>query len=664
MRFAFLLLSIALSVRASTQMVIWAEEFENQCVQNCPAGTYIGVNGAWSTAALGTNGSCANKWFVSCQENGNPVGTCGSGCGNNETLHIGNDATCTSPNSCFFCPSGDCGAAYDASCPPGVCAICCSCQSSQTDVRAQSPPINLTGWSNMFLRFHFIEGGVGTTDNAVLDYYDGTVWATLADMPKSPLGSCGAQGTWTIFSIALPASANNNPNVRVGFRWVNDDDGSGTDPSIAIDDIEIFAPYIPTGTGLVVNELSNGPAGNQEYIELAAVALTCNLDIRGIKVDDNNGVTNNGFGTLMNGSGVSVGHIRFSNAAQWANVPTGSLILIYNNADVNPLVPAVDPSDLAPHDSIYILPANSPLLEGCGIYPDGLVTGTYPTCAFGASSWTWIGLRDQGDAGQTRNAQGRYFHGISYGPNLQNMNPGGLDALRITTASGPGNVLWFNGGNYRQAVNFGAGAVAGNETPGAANNATNLAWLKSLRCIALPIELLSFDAENLADRVRLHWATATEENSSHFVIERSADGAQFEPIGYVDAAGNSHQRADYVHDDIAPLSGVSYYRLLEFDLDGAAVQSQAIAVVRRGNALVSIGCNEAGELVAAPGTAPLPWSLVDELGRSIAQGVLNGSSVIGRVPSGVSLLVVGEGIGTALFRVIRTPAGTWVSALP
>jgi len=35
----------------------------------------------------------------------------------------------------------------------------------------------------------------------------------------------------------LPASANNNPNVKIGFRWINNDDGDATDPSFAVDDI-------------------------------------------------------------------------------------------------------------------------------------------------------------------------------------------------------------------------------------------------------------------------------------------------------------------------------------------------------------------------------------------------------------------------------------------
>ncbi|MFT5184013.1 MAG: hypothetical protein ACI84C_001141 [Flavobacteriales bacterium] len=44
---------------------------------------------------------------------------------------------------------------------------------------------------------------------------------------------------WTEYSIALPASANENANIKLGFRWVNNDDGVGTDPSFAVDDITV-----------------------------------------------------------------------------------------------------------------------------------------------------------------------------------------------------------------------------------------------------------------------------------------------------------------------------------------------------------------------------------------------------------------------------------------
>lgn len=657
-------LACVIAASGTAQLTVWAEEFENGCTQNCLASGYIGVGGAWSVQFTGPNGPCGNRWFISCQENGNPAGTCGGGCGNNETLHVGNDGTtCTSPNGCFFCPSGDCGAAYDASCPPGICAVCCSCQSSRTDARAESPAIDLSGWSTLTLRFKYMEGGAGTTDNALLDYFDGTVWSQLADLPKSPVGTCGTQGLWTNYSIALPASANNNPNVRIGFRWVNDDDGAGGDPSVAIDDVEILAPYTPPGTGLVVNELSNGPTGNKEYIELAVVGPGCTADIRGMKVDDNNGVANNGFGNLMNGSGVSIGHIRFNPAsAQWATVPVGSLILIYNGTDLNALVPPADLDDTAPNDSIYILPATSTLLQGCGNFPDGLVTATYPNCTFGGASWTWIGLRDQGDAGQTRDPQGRYFHGISYGPNLQNMNNGGLDNLRITTAGGAASVLWFNGGNFRQAASFSAGPVVGNETPGAANNASNRAWLKGIRCSVLPVELLYFTASAGAGGVRLAWATATEQSSDHFVVDRSTDGRWFSPIAHIPASGASATRVDYVHDDAPAPAGLLYYRLRQFDQDGAEHTGPVAAVLPGSDGPPMAAWGEAGAVRLDLGGGDARWRLLDSAGRTLAEGRATGTAGI-VVPAGPSLLLVHDARAQHVLRIVSVNGHVAVTAV-
>lgn len=202
----------------------WTENFNNGCTQLCSANGYNG----WTVANTGTNGTSANEFYISCQENGNAVGACGSGCGSNATLHVGNVST--SPAAIFFCPTGDCGAAYDAGTGSGTCA---------TSKRAQSPAINCTGYSNMILSFKYMEGGSSTNDNALVWYYDGAAWSLLADMGKTATTCGGGQGLWTAYSISLPASANNNANVRVGFQWVNNDDGAGSDPSFAVDDVSL-----------------------------------------------------------------------------------------------------------------------------------------------------------------------------------------------------------------------------------------------------------------------------------------------------------------------------------------------------------------------------------------------------------------------------------------
>ncbi len=84
----------------------------------------------------------------------------------------------------------------------------------------------------------------------------------------------------------------------------------------------------------------------------------------------------------------------------------------------------------------------------------------------------------------------------------------------------------------------------------------------------LPIELTDFEAGLVGDIVELTWETASEYNNDYFTVERSADGLNFNPIGTVEATGNSQTASLYNMIDQAPLYGLSYYRLKQTDLDG------------------------------------------------------------------------------------------------
>jgi gliding motility-associated-like protein len=105
--------------------------------------------------------------------------------------------------------------------------------------------INLTGQTNITLNFDYIEMGSPPNDDASVWYFDGSTWALLVNTPATTVNCPGGQGRWTAFSIALPASANNNANVKIGFRWVNNDDGVGTDPSFAVDNMTLTVPSTP-----------------------------------------------------------------------------------------------------------------------------------------------------------------------------------------------------------------------------------------------------------------------------------------------------------------------------------------------------------------------------------------------------------------------------------
>ncbi|MES2762774.1 MAG: gliding motility-associated C-terminal domain-containing protein [Bacteroidota bacterium] len=226
----------------TSTVTFWTETFGTGCSQGSLASAYTGTNGAWAVTATGANSAEANQFFVSATENGNAAGACGSACGSDRSLHVGNVA------APILGLTADQGAAYNAG------GFCGTFFCTATDRRAESPTINCTGQSNITLNFNYMEFGDGTNDDGSLYYFDGTSWNLLLNLSKTTC--CGGatcngslQGLWTAFSATLPASANNNPNIKIGYRWVNNDDGIGTDPSFAIDDISLSSVSGSGGLG-------------------------------------------------------------------------------------------------------------------------------------------------------------------------------------------------------------------------------------------------------------------------------------------------------------------------------------------------------------------------------------------------------------------------------
>ena len=103
--------------------------------------------------------------------------------------------------------------------------------------------------------------------------------------------------------------------------------------------------------------------------------------------------------------------------------------------------------------------------------------------------------------------------------------------------------------------------------------------LKRLQFQNLPIELTRFTADVISDReVLLTWQTQTEINNDFFTVERSMDGDSYEHLGTIDGAGNSEELVNYAWSDMKPLTGKSYYRLKQTDIDGEASYSEVVSV--------------------------------------------------------------------------------------
>jgi hypothetical protein len=395
--------------------------------------------------------------------------------------------------------------------------------------------------------------------------------------------------------------------------------------------------------GVIVNEFSNGPAGNQEFIELVVVGPDLNpncgpVDLTGWIVDDNNGDFSCG---PCASTGIAPGHIRFGATGVWAAVPTGSIIVIYDPATKNPRVPADDPNDTAPTDGVYILSSADPSIEvattpcGMSLSPNGV--GACTTACTGNSGYAGscytagvvnssTGLRNLGDAAQTRNPGGAYYHGIGFGTAGSLIN-GGPDNI-FMSGDGSGRYYAFantTDNNFRSGGNFVFGTVASlGETPGLANSANNATWIASLGepCLLSvnyyqPLSVKAGNGINF-----LEWATASEINSDHWDVMRSyspADG--FTKIGEVQASGNVRNMRTYSFADIDPEQPKVYYQLLQYDADGSYQQSNIVQVLNHtleSTYLVVWPNPSSGELqlqAAMEGMQSL--HLVDMMGREV-----------------------------------------------
>ena len=98
------------------------------------------------------------------------------------------------------------------------------------------------------------------------------------------------------------------------------------------------------------------------------------------------------------------------------------------------------------------------------------------------------------------------------------------------------------------------------------NSGSTVSVLANL-CILLPVELISFTAENDQDNVLLKWTTASEKNNDYFSIEKSVNGVDFYKIGEIPGGGYSNSILNYYFVDEHPVSGLNYYRLKQIDFD-------------------------------------------------------------------------------------------------
>jgi len=256
----------------------WAEDFgtsEKTGNQGTLANTYRGFNGPWEITDADQTGQKSNKWYVSAMEGGMGSGSCSQRFSEdptllNSTLHIGH--------------KDDNGKEESA-------AKYWKNESSYTESRVESPMIDCSGKSDITVNFEYFCGGIAGTDFLSLYYFDGNEWSLLTTFGPSPISiECNniSKALWkTSDTYYLPSSANNNSNVRIGFRWKNDISTAGNfeDFSVAIDNV-------------IVSNTSSSGGGSSEPTE--RITKINNIKKNNIKTSNLRVANNNSTPVVLN----------------------------------------------------------------------------------------------------------------------------------------------------------------------------------------------------------------------------------------------------------------------------------------------------------------------------------------------------------------------------
>ena len=268
--------------------------------------------------------------------------------------------------------------------------------------------------------------------------------------------------------------------------------------AIKIKQIVLFSfvlafPFFYFSQTLIINELSQGPSGAKEFVEFLVVPTgvvnpcqqnaSC-LDMRGWIFDDNNSYFTPG---STSGVGLAQGALRFSNSAFWSCIPVGTLIVVYNDGDINASLPGNDLS-MGDGNCKLVIPASSGLIEVNVNNPSAASPLVYPFAGWTPGGiWTTTGMANGGDSYQIYSPLNTNIpaFAVSWGNNSSN-------TIIYFVGPATGTTYYFNSNTNNPFLqgNWSSASSAGGDTPGAGNNANNIAYINSLTNNCSPFQPL------------------------------------------------------------------------------------------------------------------------------------------------------------------------------
>ncbi|MFD1874630.1 T9SS type A sorting domain-containing protein [Hymenobacter bucti] len=160
----------------------------------------------------------------------------------------------------------------------------------------------------------------------------------------------------------------------------------------------------------------------------------------------------------------------------------------------------------------------------------------------------------------------------------------------------------------------------------------------------LPVTLVSFGVVRQASgQVQVAWATASEQRSAYFEVQRSLDGQVFATLEKVAANGTTTQAHHYASLDKTAPAGQLYYRLRQLDTDGTATYSP-VASVSPSETALTLYPNPALSQLTVVGAAGQEVRVFDLAGRLHLTTKLpaSGQLSVAALPPGTYLLRISQ----------------------
>lgn len=146
--------------------------------------------------------------------------------------------------------------------------------------------------------------------------------------------------------------------------------------------------------------------------------------------------------------------------------------------------------------------------------------------------------------------------------------------------------------------------------------------------IPLPVALIAFETVNVGSMVEVSWELASERSVSHYRVEFSRDGTDWETVATVASRGDHSEGITYTTSVPAQSVKLGYFRLINTDLDGTStalsLKSHTFIVTTYATAYPN-PVNQGTAVTVRTGSeaiVDIPFDIVDVNGRILQQGLI------------------------------------------